>query len=339
MLLLTVMGSLSVTLSAQDYDDDDIYFNPSKSKATQKTVKKSAKSYNYTTADYPAADTYSTLPGQGRTEIDVDTYNRRGIFAADTARRDSSDASGFAYTRQIEKYYNPEVVTGSSDKELAQYYYNEQPANINITVVNPGYWGYNYIDPWYATYTPYWGWGSWNWAWNWGWGPSWSLAWGPTWGWGWGPSWSWGWSYPGWGWGGHHWAGGWGHRPNRPIGNVRPGYRGNYSSAIGNNRGGYRGGYGTNRAAYGNSRGTYNNNGGYRSGSSRSGYRSGSSSRSNNSYRSSGSSRSSNSQWSTPSSRSNNSGSYRSSGGGSYRSSGGSYGGGSRGGGGGRGRH
>lgn len=306
-LALSLLFGVSSVALAQGYDDDDIYFDPSKAPKPKKEVKKTVyeqpnamiyyPAEYYQAADYPAADTY-ILDGNGRS-ISVDDYNRRGIFGSDTTHTvtDSILASQFANTRRIERFYNPEVVKGSGDSELAQVYY-AQPANVNIIINDPypygaGYWGWG---PSWA-YGPYsWRWGAWNSWYSWNWGPSW--AWGPSWSWSWGPGWDWGWG-PGWGpsWGwGPGWGSSWGWastRPHRPgsVGNIRPGtgYRpgrpasGTYrpsGTGTGTRPGsssGYRQGRGnvrgTNNRGYNynnNSNNNYNNNSnnGYRPGSS-----------------------------------------------------------------------
>lgn len=330
--------------SAQGYDDDDIYYNPSKAK-TQKTTKKTVEE---PAVAYPSADSYTPVPGSGR-NIDVDAYNRRYMTSSDTASALPQSAAGgdFQYTQQIERFYNPNVIIESPDQEVARVYYSEPTTDVNIYINTPSYWGSSFYSPytyssWYYDSPWYWGtprsWWYYNsWAYNpWNWGPSWSWTWGPSWNWGWGPSWSWGGYYPGhWGHGGYHPA-----RPSwtyRPSGNSRPAYRPGGTASTG--------GYGNYRPSYrpgtsaSSSSGTYNpghNNSGSSSGS---GYRPGRSGTSRSSS-SSGYSRpgSSSSSQSSPSyrprsSRSSSSSSY---GGGSR---GGSSSGGSRGGGGGRGRH
>lgn len=352
LLALVALGR-SFTAYAQGYDDDDIYYNPSKSQKTTKTEKKQkSNATKVTVVDYPAADSYTVMPGQG-VNIDVDTYNRRGIFANDTtsvAARKTSDPGSFEYTQQIERFYNPRVIIESPDETVVQYYYSDPTPNINIVVNTPGYWGYSpyyYGSPWYWG-TPYtsWRWNYWN-SWNawaydpWYWGPSWSWSWG-----GYYPGY-WGGYYPGY-WGGYY-PGYWGpayrpsHTPgwaNRPSGNVRPGAStirpshstGNYRP--GSSRG-TRPAYGTSTTPsthYTPGRGTNRS-----AGSSRSGYTRPSGSDNGSGYRP-GSSRSNNSNYSYPSNNNSNRStpSYRSSG--SSRGTGGfggGHSGGSRGGGGG----
>ncbi|MDE6684457.1 MAG: hypothetical protein K2J94_04675, partial [Duncaniella sp.] len=176
----------TTAVNAQSYFDDDIYYDASK--ATKKTQPKKV-TQTYTTpstvivAEYPAADTYTV---RGTRSISVDDYNRRGIFASDSLTNDTT-ASDFTYTRRIEQFYNPEIVSGSGDAELANIYYME-PEQVNVYINTPSaYWGYDYFYPSYGWYDPYWSW-NYNWRWNspWYWNswydPYW--AWGPSWGWG-----------------------------------------------------------------------------------------------------------------------------------------------------------
>lgn len=331
-----IIGSAG-SVFAQGYDDDDdIYYNPSKAKSTKATTPRNSSYTSASTVEYPAADTYT--PGTG-VNIDVDTYNRRGAFAPDTAKAATAQTTGnFECTQQIERFYNPRIIIESPDADVATLYYSDPTPDVNIVINTPGYWGstfypyspYYYSSPWYwGSPRSWWYYNSWAydpWYYN-------SWAWGPSWSWGWGPSWSWG---PSWGWGGYY-----PHRPgrpawaNRPSGNSRPVYRPGSSAG----RHSYSGGYGNSRPGYrtsGTSRPSYTSPS-YRPGQSGSG--------SNSGYRGN-SRRSGSSSYSRPSNSSNrstSSPSYRS-GSGSSRGSAGSYGGGShsggsRGGGGGRGRH
>ncbi|MDE6416595.1 MAG: hypothetical protein K2K68_06180, partial [Duncaniella sp.] len=164
---------------------DDITYDASKAKKTP--VPEAV-----TTASYPAADTYTVT---GSRAISIDDYNRRGVFAVDTAALAAdTTATDFTYTRRIEKFYNPEIVNLVGDGEMAEIYFTE-PSTVNVYVNTPSnYWGYDYFYPgWsYASswYSPW----RWNSAWYWGswydpyyyWGPGWGYAW--NWGPGWGPS-------------------------------------------------------------------------------------------------------------------------------------------------------
>lgn len=85
------LGGIGV-ISAQSYDDDDIYFNPDKAPKTA-PVKKQAKKkapnaiIYYPVENYPAADTYA--PAAATSSRDIDQYNRRGFFAQDSIPFDS----------------------------------------------------------------------------------------------------------------------------------------------------------------------------------------------------------------------------------------------------------
>lgn len=339
---------------AQDYYEDDIYYNPAKevkqvrqpavAPAAQGTTRADGAYYvDNSPVDYPGSDSY-TVPA-GSLDMDVDTYNRHGQFlVADTVAGVSRDAEdSFAYTRRIERFYNPDVVEGSSDAELADYYYSEQPAtNINVYVVDtyPMYSPYYYYSPWryrYGWYSPYywdacWGWDPY-WSFSWGWGPYWSYSWG------WGPA-----------WGHHHWgpapvwgaAPGHGWRPSTPGASRphRPAYAGSGASSVGGRR----------PSSMGASQGTLSRPGNMGRGRytipySGSTTRPASSStqqqttarpgnsgrgRSNATQQSSSSRTTNRNSYSTPSRSTNNSGSYRSGGGGgggSHRSTGGGGGG------------
>lgn len=218
LLMASALAAVGV-VSAQSYFDDDIYYNPAKAtKQPAKTQKTNSSNQRNTVVvyDYPSADNFTV---NGTRKISVDDYNRRGIFASDSLTADTT-ATDFEYTRRIEQFYNPEIVSNSGDKELANIYYME-PDQVNIYVNTPSsYWGYNYFYPYSAwTFDPFWSNNYWRWnsAWYWNswydpfWGPSWT--WGPGWGWGsswaWGPSWGWG---PGWGWG-SGWGPSWGWGP------------------------------------------------------------------------------------------------------------------------------
>jgi len=355
MLLLAAMASS--TAVAQSYYDDDIYYDASKdvkkketpAKANNTAVQAQQSKYQYLTAtdgsvyvvdeygnaypvtaqDIPGSDLYTVYTDNSR---DVDEYNRRYRYT-DSIPVDSLSRDTFANTRMIEKFSNPEIVSGSNDEALIEYYAATQPAQINVYVDTPAYYGWGWSSPYYSPYGYWnaWGWDPWyygpGWyrpyySWSWGWGPSWSWSWGPSWAWG--PGW-----YPG-------------YRPGRPLPPVSPGahrpaypgnniahstggYRGN---ATGTRPGGsYRGNAGSRPSTVGNvnslggTRPATNYNSGRRqSGTHNSGVNTGGN---RNGGRGNAVSNSNNNRPSTPS--------YRSSGGGSR----GSFSGGSRGGGGG----
>lgn len=176
-------------VQADDFFDDDIYYNPSK----EKKVTQQSSSY---IANFD--------------DMDVDTYNRRGqyyVSPIDTVGERIGMEEDFVYTQQLQKFYNPTIIVENADvlaDVLENSYGNVDividNGNINFvpTYFSGGYygvyspwnwpystwsWGLGYYDPWYSP----WGWGaSWYPGWSWSWGPSWGY--GPGWNWGWGPA-------------------------------------------------------------------------------------------------------------------------------------------------------
>lgn len=254
--IIAAVGLLAMAAPAmaQDYYDD-IYGGPRK-QSKAKTKKQQQQTPAYQVADYAPADSYAP---SGSLQMDVDQYNRRGQFlVADSVAADSTEIGDtFAYTRRIERFHNPDIVTESGDTTLCDYYYSTpQQTNVNVYVVDnspyyPYNWAWRYGNPWYwNVYGPsYVGWGGWYGGWYdpfwydpypWGW--SWGWTWAPGWG-GWGPGWGWGWGHgPGWGWG-------WGPsvawrpstpsagQPHRPTGSGMNSGRGHGSQYAGNSVG------------------------------------------------------------------------------------------------------
>ena len=196
-LLPAIFLTAAFTGVAQGYYDDDIYYNPKEEKVVkqQKKQQKPVSYYHLDSkrggGDYQPADYYA--PTDNPLVIDVDEYNRRGQFLVpDSVVADSSKVNEFEYTRRIEQFHNPNIITGSNDSDLQEYYYTaqQQPVDINVYVIdNP--WSWRYSNPWYWN-----GWGpSWSLSWNWGWN---SWYWDPyySWSWGWGPAWGPAWSAP-----------------------------------------------------------------------------------------------------------------------------------------------
>jgi hypothetical protein len=236
---ITLLG-LPMLASAQDYDDD-IYYNPSKSKKTTTTKKTTQQSY-VSQPDYAAADAYSYSTGSTR---DIDEYNRRGAYAIDTTAvsADTTAVGEFGYTRRIERFHNPDVVVNSGDADLIDYYYSTDASQSDGTTINV----YVLDDPFYygAWRSPYYRFSRWGWynPWYWDtWGPAWSFGWGlfDPWyslSWGWGPSFSFGWGWGGLGWGhswcGHGWGGlGWGGVAMRPTPSAGRGHMANVGSSM-----------------------------------------------------------------------------------------------------------
>lgn len=223
LLKVCLLGALflpAITVAAQDYEDD-LYYSPSRERQKEQ-ARRQADEAKRLAAGLGASDNYTAESSRPLT-MDVDAYNRRNATAAPT-QYDGGQAGNFSYTHRIERFHNPDVVSGSNDTTLIDYYYSTPTTqDINVYVINN-------VDPvgsfWnWPTYS-YWNWGypslsfGWNswYGWNFGfnlgfydpfWGPSWGYrpwwgpAWGPGWNWGptWGPSWSW-----------------------HPVAPVRPGY-------------------------------------------------------------------------------------------------------------------
>ena len=138
---------------ADDYYDDDIYFDESKAKK-KKTEK--------TTYAYPQSYSTNSTYDYGSSMRDVDEYNRQGAYYAttDSIKVDSAMLlDGYTYTNRIERFYNPNIVSGSGDQALIESYSQNQPI-VNI-----------YVDDYFYDPYPYDNWRvSVNLGWSWGWG-------------------------------------------------------------------------------------------------------------------------------------------------------------------------
>ncbi|MDE5635710.1 MAG: hypothetical protein K2I52_05325, partial [Muribaculaceae bacterium] len=151
MPLFVMVLSASFVSQAQGFYDDDIYYDASKAKKEKQAkavaaARKAARS-NYIpsqpVADYPGSDTYVVNSGSTR---DVDEYNRRytlqnGREVTDSISLDQLTQGDFANTRRIERFSNPDIVSGSGDAELMDYYYAEQSQPQTTIIVNT-------VDPW-----------------------------------------------------------------------------------------------------------------------------------------------------------------------------------------------
>ena len=196
---LLVAITVACSAYAQSYYDDDIYYNADKAKKEKaEKAKSDAQKKSKTSADsyvtpLPGSDSYTVYTDNTR---DVDEYNRRysNSIAADTTKANGNyESEDFACTKQIERFYNDQIVSGSGDENLIEYYSDSQlrnePLTYNITVVNatdfwaPYYWsiyrpygwypswGFSYYDPWAAgwyngclawDYSYYYGFGHWH---------------------------------------------------------------------------------------------------------------------------------------------------------------------------------
>ncbi|MDE5974977.1 MAG: hypothetical protein K2G69_00350, partial [Muribaculaceae bacterium] len=132
---------------AQTAFDDDIYYNPNKAQAKEKT-KKEKKQSSYIS---------------NMSEMDVDAYNRRGdayyTSAVDTIGRYVENGEDFVYTQQIQKYYNPTIVVDNVD--LLGDVLSNAYGNVEIVINNNGlpvFSPYYYGGPYWTS--PYWNTGS-----------------------------------------------------------------------------------------------------------------------------------------------------------------------------------
>lgn len=186
-ILMSLLLTVSLVITAQGYDD--IYYNSSNSKKKE-TKKTNAKKTEASQVDNNSIDYNDTFIGFNNNR-DVDEYNRRNI-TRDTLGVDSTtmdEYEDFAYTDRIRRFHNPSVIVEANDPEITELYYNTTPT-VNLIIGTPSYWN------------PYW---DWNWGyydWTWGWSPynRWRVfhsAWYSPW------YYDWGWSF-GWTWHHHH---------------------------------------------------------------------------------------------------------------------------------------
>ena len=148
---------------ADNYYDDDIYYDASKAKKNARKVEtivieQSVPTYNIDDYNY------------GTTYRDVDEYNRQGAYYytnVDTVAADSVlNVDGYTYTNRIERFYNPNIVSGSGNDALIESYSENQPIiNIYVDDVWDPYpswnWGYSwyamgYYPYYYTSWNPYW---------------------------------------------------------------------------------------------------------------------------------------------------------------------------------------
>lgn len=199
---------------AQDFDDDDdLYYSPSRA-AEQQRRQAEAAAAAANAAGLGSAEQYTVITDHPL-QMDVDTYNRRGVAAADSSALPGAD--NFSYTRRIQRFHNPDIVREAGDSVAEYYYASPSEKEINLYVINN-------IDP-VGGYSPFYSPYGWTYAWNcpWSWyTPGWQISFRPTWGWGWG-----------WGWGGWYdpfWDYGWGWGPgwNRPLPWYPPSFGGNW---------------------------------------------------------------------------------------------------------------
>ncbi len=168
-LLYTLVSLVIVPIAmADNYFDDDIYYDASKDKSKTQKVEVVTKSTTTAISQPVSSIDYSSYSGSMR---DVDEYNRQGIYSdiySDTVSYDSVlNIGGYTYTNRIERFYNPEIVSSSGNQELIDSYSNNQSV-VNIYVDSfwdpyPG-WAWNYSYPRYSwnytfyagVWNPYW---------------------------------------------------------------------------------------------------------------------------------------------------------------------------------------
>ena len=146
--ILLLLASIALGMPAMAYDyTDDIYYNPKASSTSSK-----AKASNYVDI----------------ANMNVDEYNRRGQYYSspvDTIGVYMENEPDFVYTTQIQKYYNPTIVTDNAD--LLADVLNNSYGNVEII--------YNYNGA--ASFVP-WTYASWNWPYYYNY---WASPWYPSW--------------------------------------------------------------------------------------------------------------------------------------------------------------
>ena len=187
---MTIMFAIAPIVIADNYYDDDIYYDASKAKNKQAKVEANS-SKNQPTIIVTEPGDYNIVYNYSGSSRDVDEYNRQGAYsynATDTLNGDSVlSMDGYTYTNRIERFYNPEIVSGSGNQELIDSYSANQPI-VNIYIDDywdpyPSWtWGYSY--PGYSWRYPYYTWtypyytGVWNPYWtNYGWYNPWYYGW------------------------------------------------------------------------------------------------------------------------------------------------------------------
>ena len=191
------MSVLAVSSAfAQDYYDDDIYYDASKEK---KPVKVEATPDAYIYPDKAEDFNEPVYEAYNAGLRDVDEYNRRGgIYAVrDSVPTDSVsavDSDVFQYTERLERFDNPSIVVLSGDDRLQELYYAN---DVNIYIGTPT----TFVSPFAVPYVSWNSWYGWDYGWTWGYTPYYYrpyYSWGyydPYW---YSPyySWNWCWGYP-----------------------------------------------------------------------------------------------------------------------------------------------
>lgn len=164
---LLIIGAQPVF--ADEYNNDDIYFNSSKQKNNEQKKQSVEQNKVENICDY----------SNGYKIRDIDEYNRQGKYSyIDTTQNDTIlIKDGYEYTNRIERFYNPSIVVGSGNQDLIDSY-NENQSDINIYVntywspyLYGGWWPYSaFYMPWYyGIYEPWLHYRWYTWYYDWGW--------------------------------------------------------------------------------------------------------------------------------------------------------------------------
>ena len=220
--VLLMWGLLMPFVAMAQYDDDDLYFVPSKKQTRQVSV------ITTTVPSETTVTTYVPSSYSGSTR-DVDEYNRRGRYRR-SAAGDGSEASGVdslatAYTAGYAQGYGDAYSRGYTDATYDIPSYRVRFFNCYDPFWYDSWlWSPYWYDPWYYS----------GWSYSWGWGWSYYRPWyyGP----GWYGGYSYGWGRPYYSWRSPYYYGGrydyW-RRPGegRPLYNGRT-YSGNRHSNV-----------------------------------------------------------------------------------------------------------
>ena len=144
-LILVVLLIIGVQpIIADEYNNDDIYFDSSKQKNNKQQKQSVEQSKFEGICDY----------SNGYKIRDVDEYNRQGIYYyIDTTNKDTGlIQDGYVYTNRIERFYNPSIVVGSGNQDLIDSY-NENQSDINIYVNT--YWSPYLYSGWWPMYSAF----------------------------------------------------------------------------------------------------------------------------------------------------------------------------------------
>lgn len=182
--VLLMWGLLMPFVAMAQYDDDDLYFVPSKKQTSKVSV------ITTTVPSETTVTTYVPSSYSGSTR-DVDEYNRRGRYrrsaAGDGAEASGVDSLATAYTAGYAQGYGDAYARGYTDASYDIPSYRVRFFNCYDPFWYDSWlWSPYWYDPWYYS----------GWSYSWGWGWSYYRPWyGPGWygyGYGWGrPYYSW----------------------------------------------------------------------------------------------------------------------------------------------------